>query len=290
MKNLRSLVVAVAGFGAMLFTFDAAVAGPTPIGASTTTISYTTDGGLVSFSGDRDYSGVGPVDASQLDGAPNIRTFNSANAFGRRTFVSNQGPQFADVIRPNETAMAHAFFKIPANLSSDYFPGITSDSMITIQVDGIMFDQPVMVSDETVMLHTLFSGDQVDQLSQPYFDLHNHHISDSAFRDFDDFVSTGVFSTFPQDNFVLDSSDLVIEFTGEGTNELNVSVSFPYALLEHGEESGQSVPNGLPAPHGFLEPFHFHIEYAVTPEPATLLMLLPAAAIGMRRRRQGSAG
>lgn len=282
LKRTTVMMIAVA----MVWATASAWAGPAPIGMSTTTFSYMTDSGPVSFMGDRDYSGVGPVDASQLGGAPNIRTFNSANAFGRRTFVANQGGGFESVLGANETLIAHAFFKVPTTLGGDYFPGITSDSMINIQIDGITFDQPVMVADNTVMLHSLWSGDQVDQLGEPYFALHNHAIAEDSFRDFDDFVSAGVFSSFPVNNYVLGSSDLQIDITGEGTNELSLSVSFPYALLQNAEETGQATPGGLPAPHGFLEPFHFHVEYAVTPEPASLMLLLPAGVAVLRRRRK----
>ncbi len=265
---------------------DTAHAGPVPIGSSTTTFSYTTAGGVQTFSGDRDYTATSPSDATPLAAAPNVRTFNSLNSFGRRTFVAATGPQFGQVLTANESLMAHAFFKLPGQLNSDYFPGILPGTNITFQVDGITFDSPVTVDHDTIMLHSLFADAQVQGLPAPYFNLHNHEIPSQNFRNFDDFGTTGVFSSFPVPNYVLGSNDLNVAISGEGTNELSLAVTFPYSLLEHSEETGQTVPGGLPAPQGFLEPFHFHLEYVVTPEPISLALLLPAAAVVCRRRRR----
>ncbi|MFQ5463344.1 MAG: hypothetical protein ACE5E5_12060 [Phycisphaerae bacterium] len=264
----------------------AAHAGPVPIGSSTTTFSYTTANGLQTFVGSRDYTSSSPSDATPLATAPNVGTFNSVNTFGRRTFVAATGPQFDQVLTADESLITHAFFKFPGQFNADYFPGIVPGSNITVQVDGINFDAPVTVDHDTIMLHSLFADAQVQGLPSPYFNLHNHEITSLNFRNFDDFVSTGVFSTFPVPNYVLGSNDLSVVFSGEGTNQLSVALTFPYSLLEHTEEFGQTVPDGLPAPQGFLEPFHFHLEYVVTPEPASLALLLPAALMVCRRRRR----
>ena len=56
-----------------------------------------------------DYTGAVLPDAVPLVGAPNVRSFNSVNSFGRRVFVFNTGPQFADALKPDESQIAHAF-------------------------------------------------------------------------------------------------------------------------------------------------------------------------------------
>ena len=263
--------------------------GPIPIGESTTTISYHDGSGVVSFSGDRAYllDATGPGNATILDPASNIKAFNSVNSFGRRTFLaSNQ--VFSHVLGPDETLMTHALFKI--DNSADFFSGIVEGGDVTISVEGIQFAEPVVIDESTFMLHALWRADQADQLGNPYINTHNHHTDTDPFRDFGSFVDGGVFSNFPfvGANYTLD--DVSVEFTGSGTETLGLSITFPYELLKSLEESSpsQSVPGGLPAPHGFLEPFHFHLEYVV-PEPATLVLLLGAMAATGRHRRRGSA-
>ena len=268
---------------------------PQTVGTSTTTFSYTTTSGDVAFTGNRDYSGTGPTDATQLDTAPNIRHFNSANMFGRRTFVFNSGPQFEQVLPETESLIAHAFFKV--DNANDYFPDITSDSTITIEVANLTFDRPVNIDPSTVMLHTLWADPQVFQLSSPYFSLHGHKVPSSEFRNIGDFQTTGVFTDVPTPNYVLNSSEVDVEITGQGTTTLRVTATFPYSAFEHLEESGQSVPGSLPAPHGFLEPFHFHVEFvaqdgAAVPAASTwgliamtLAMLSAGTMAFMGRRR-----
>ncbi len=233
---------------------------PVPVGSSRITVSYETATGPVSFSGDRDYLGdaMGPSNATNLDEASNIRAFNAVNSFGRRTFLSNINPMFADVLREDESLIAHAFFKI--DFADDYFPGIVEGGVITITVDEVKFDQPVVVDRNTVMLHSLWNT-QADQLNPPYIDLHNHQTRTSQFRDISEFIAGGVFGEFPVPNYALGVLAPVV--SGQGTDTLRITARIPYGLLRHLEDQGQSVPGGLPAPQGFLEPFHFHVEYAV---------------------------
>jgi hypothetical protein len=278
-SSLATSVIVLVG---LLITSQASAA-PQPIGTSTTTISYTTGNGVESYSQSIDYTGMNITDAVPVGAAPNTWSFNSANMFGRRTFVANTGfPQVLDTA--NESLIANAFFK--GTQSNDYFPGIVEDSMVNISIDGINFDQNVFVDDSTAMLHSLFQINQVDQLPAPYVNTHNHTISGSSFRDMDEFVASNVFNDDGGvANYVLDSDDFTFAVSGEGTDTLSVDIAFSYQLLKNFEETGQMVPDGLPAPHGFLEPFHFHIEYVVTPEPATAL-ILAAGAIGFLRRRR----
>lgn len=225
---------------------------PQPLGTSTTTISYQTTAGPVSFSGNRDYSGVGPTDATVLGAAPNIKTFNSVNSFGRRPLVT--GGLGAD-----ESVLAHAFFKI--DVGGDYFPDLVEDGHLTITVTGIQFDQPVVVDESTFLFHVLWNGDQVDQLEHIYHHLHNQHTASDPFRDYEAFLNQGVFSTFPHPDHVL--ADVTPVFDCSAGTTLQFTLTVPYHLLQNLEEEGHHPPPGLPAPHGFLEPFHFHCEYVV---------------------------
>ncbi len=261
-------------------------AGPMPVGSSTTTVSYTTTAGEQAYSAPINYAGQSLSDAVSLVGAPNIWSFNSVNSFGRRPFLATGGAPVLDT--ENETAVAHAFFK--GFNDDDYFPGIAEGSDVTLNINNIAFDQPVSVDNSTVMLHILWRPVQADSLDSPYSNLHNHHIPSAGFRDLAEFTAPGrIFFDDPTQNYILSDQALSVTFTNNGPNILNLEVAFPYALLQNLEENGQTVPDGLPAPQGFLEPFHFHVEYVVTPEPATLALLgIGACVCSMRGNRRRS--
>lgn len=279
----------VMGLGILLLTAGQVSARPLPIGESTITVSYETHHGLESYSGNRNYFGSGPTDATVLPGAPNIAAFNSANTFGRRAAVANN-PAYASVFRPEETLMAHAFFKRIDNLTGDYFPGIHEHGMITVSIENIRFDQPVVVDEKTVLLHALWN-DQNKMLSEPYHHIHNIHSLSPDFRDASSFLQSGELANHPSPNYVLGDTKIEWLISGDGTDSspLSIVARFPYDVLRNLEDEhhhGQMIPDGLPAPHGFLEPFHFHIEYAVTPEPGMLALLgLSACGLFARRRR-----
>ncbi len=260
---------------------------PIPTGSSTVTVSYETAQGEVSFSGERAYlpDAAGPTDATSLGAAPNIRAFNATNSFGRRTTLANSNPQFQHVLDEDETLITHAFFKnIPTQLGEVYFPDLVPDGLVTITIGPIEFATPVEVDRETLMLHALWNGDQVDQLPLFYINLHNHHTAENVFRDMEDFINGGVFSDFPVANYVLGDVSPVI--SGSGTNTLHLTFTFPYAILENLEEAGQTVPGNLPAPQGFLEPFHIHVEYVVR-EAAVEVDAVPLASFGSATAMQG---
>jgi hypothetical protein len=248
---------------------------PVPMGSSTTRISYQTESGPFSASGERNYAGVGPTDATVLVGADNIKLFNSLNEFGRRALVPG-------AVLANESLITHAFYKI--DNSSDYFPGIVEGGDIRLQFEGIHFDQPVTVDESTMMMHVLWNADQVDQLDEFYISVQNHHTAAFPFRDADGFFAVGVFNELPIATVAYDDIDPIV--TGNGTDTIGIELTFPYDLLRHFEEYGQVVPSGLPAPHGFLEPYHLHLEYVVTPEPSSLVLLLAGALVAVRRRRR----
>lgn len=261
---MKNLVAATTLVG--LLTVSAFAQRPLPEGTSRVTVSYETNAGPVSFSGDRDFLGnaMGPGNATVLDPNSNIRTFNSVNSFGRRTFLANSNPAFADVLAVDESLIAHALFKIDIGVA--FFPGLVNDGLVTIRIDDIQFDQPVTVDRDTIMLHTLWNT-QADQLNPPYINLHNHYTRTTQFRDLDDFLAGGVFANFPTPNFSL--AVLAPVVTGQGTDTISITAQVPYGLLKHLEDVGQAVPGGLPAPQGFLEPFHFHVEYAVAASTAS---------------------
>ncbi len=282
-QHLFAFLLAVAG---TWVSTPPASARPLPTGSSTTTVSYDTAAGPQSFSETINYAGQSMGDAVPLPGAPNISSFNSVNSFGRRMFLESGG---VDVINDaTESLVTHAFFKL--GVGDDYFPGIVAGGNVTIDVASITFDQPVFVDESTMMLHALWKDSQVQGLTNGYFNLHNHHTLAAPFRDFGSFFPS-VFLDVPVANYTLDDPLLDVTVTGNGTNQLDLSATFSYDILEHLEEVALNLnPNpedvaGLPAPQGFLEPFHFHLEYVVTPEPSSLALLLPAIwAIRARRR------
>lgn len=286
-------LIAVGFTGAWAASTGAVFAGrPIPVGTAHTTIEYQSHHGPMTVMGDRDFNGVG--DHPQYFMGGNIRSFNANNTFGRRYDLDNSQPQFSNVIGPDETLVAHSFFKVPATLDDDFFPGIAlgHDSIVTVSVTDMVFDRPVQVQSSTFLFHTRWDEDQGALVEPDIYSghgAHNFHTGTDPFRDFDEFINGGVFTDFPHHTFVLADMDPV--FSGNGTpgSPLSMTVSLPYDMLinlseHHG--SPHMVPEGLPAPGGFLEPFHFHFEYIVTPEPSTLCML--GAALWLVRRRRNA--
>ena len=258
--------------------------GPLPTGPADVSLSYPTAGGTAQATGSRSFlpNAIGPGQATQLSGAANISAFNSVNSFGRRTALANSNPAFAGVLQPGETLVSHAFFKlVPAQVGDEFFPGLLPGGDITVSVQNMHFNQPVVVDHSTFLMHVLFNGDQVDLLVPTYVSVHNHHTAQDPFRDANDFLLGGIFNDAPNNT---DFGTVTPMFTGEGTADLGLTVTFPYSLLRNLEDTGQAVPAGLPAPQGFLEPFHFHFEYVVTPEPGAILLLGLGCAFALRRR------
>lgn len=283
--HTRFMMVVLATVAGVLTMAVPAAARPVPTGSSVTTISYQTAAGTQSFSQTLDYTGQSMADAIPLVGAPNVSSFNSVNSFGRRMFLESGGVDVID--DATESLVTHAFFKI--GIGDDFFPGILAGSDVTMQVSGITFDQPVAVDQSTVMLHALWKDAQVQSLTNGYFNLHNHHTLTDPFRDFSSFFP-GVFLDVPVANYTLDNPLLDVTFLPTAPNQYDLSATLSYDILEHLEEIALNLnanPEdvaGLPAPQGFLEPFHFHLEYVVTPEPTTLVLLVPAVW-ALRRRR-----
>jgi hypothetical protein len=267
----------------LLATVSPLLAGPLPTGSSTVSVSYDSGGNPVLLTGVRNYNGTSPSDATSLNPAYNVKEFNSANGFGRRIAVAISYPE---VIRPEETVIAHNFFK--SDISQPFFPGIAADGMITFEVDAIQFNEPVYVEEDTVIFHTLWDLNQIREglHHHPYTHAHNIHTLTSELRDMDKFEATNEINDH-HDHMLGDMAGHII-ITGEGTDTLHFMAEVPYEMFKHLAEEGQEVMEGFPAPHGFLEPFHFHFEYVVTtvPEPATLLLALPAAALLSARYRR----
>lgn len=272
-----------AAFALLAACTATAVAGPTPLGSSTVTVSYPTDADTATFSGARDYRGVYFPDATPLGSAPNIKVFSAVNVYGRRVNVSIQYP---NVLADNESVVAHSFLKI--DNYADYFPGIPADGVVTIHVAGIHFNEPVVLDESTFLFHTFWDTNQSDRLHHYYDHPHNLHTLTGSFRNTKEFYLAHEFVDDPAPHHVLGDLAPYVTITGQGTDTLDILAEIPYSMFKHLHEEGQTVPAGLPAPHGFLEPYHFHLEYVVrsVPKPATLLLLLVSAAMTARRRRR----
>lgn len=287
LRTLNLTIVLLLSIGA-----SARADGPIVLGSSTMGLAYDTATGSESFQGLRDHTGIGLGDITNLGGAPNVGAFSAHNKLGRRP-ASAQGA--------NETLMRHGWYKMgPSNVlnfGEEFFPASTTPSTVsaidvngnvTLSVQNVQFDRPVSVIENTFLLHVLWDINQVDGLGvgRGYASPHNHHIP-TGFRDFNDFFGPlRPFLNDPVPNYATLSAGLAPVFTFNAPDSLNVSFTFPYAMLRHFQDDGMGVPAGLPGPGGFLEPFHFHMEYLVVPEPHAGLLLLTG---GWLVRRRGGA-
>ncbi len=273
------------------FAAVAEAAPPLPVGVADVTFSYpTTGGGMQTLQGQFDYSGQGPGDADPLGGDPNITYFNSVNSFGRRT-------QVPGAIGPDESLLTHAFFK-PAPFTTNFFQDIAPGADVTLTVQNIQFAEPVFVQTDTVLLHRLWDADQLDAVdlaNQPFFHHHAHnHPTSDPFRDFDLFFppNAQVFHDHPPDYEIGALSGAnALQVFGDGTGTIGFSITVPYDSFQHIEEDPDNpldIPAGLPAPYGFLEPFHFHVEFVVSqvPEPAAIGPLVFCAVWLTSRRKK----
>lgn len=265
-----------------LLSSAALATGPTPIGEADITFSYPMmDGMTYSVSDSMDFSGVGHEDAVPLGGNHQLSFFNSANNFGARNF-------YPDAIGDNETVIAHAMFKGHDTHDDVYFHDMDVSGAVTLEVANIQFDQPTWILEDTLMLHKMWDADQVDQLPNFYINVSNYESLQDPFRDSDAFFPLH-FTDFPEPNYDfggLAEHGGIVSISGQGTTSLTLSVTIPYSMFRNFEDVDQDVPDHLPAPAGYLEPFHFHVEYVVSsvPEPASLCLLLAATPLVLRRR------
>lgn len=272
----------VGTLGVLLVGAPAATAvGPIPIGEADVSLSYMTDSGLRVLSSSVDYSGKSSNDAIPLGGDARVGYFNSVNSFGRRPLIDG-------AIRDDESLLTHSIFKPPAH-DTNLFPDIVAGSSITLEVQNIHLTEPGFVQRDTVLMHKIWDADQVDQLPNFYINLNDHDTGTDPFRDFADFFPL-VFTDFPVPNYDLAalSGPSELEVFGDGTDTLGFRITVPYDRFRNFEDVTQQVPPGLPAPFGFLEPFHFHVEFAVSsvPEPGAALMLLAGCPYVLRRKRK----
>lgn len=291
---MKARMIMFAALMSTLLVGTADAARPLPQGNATVNMSYPlAGGGTYNVSEERNFLGTNPSHATELGDNSNMSEFNSVNAFGRRMNVAAFYPQ---VLGPDESLISHSFFKL--DNSGDLFPGISDNGMVTVSVQGIRFNEPVQIDNSTVLFHNLWDTSQFDTaILRGLFstDTHGHyfHTLTDPFRDAAQFQQVpGEFSP-PNQMSHQNLGDMApyITITGEGTDTLGFTASFPYDLLRHPHEHNDGGHHGnpyegLPAPQGFLEPFHFHFEYVVSaiPEPTTLA-LLSFGVLGVLRRR-----
>lgn len=274
-----------------------ALAGPMPIGEATVTVSYQTmSGGTYTAIESRNFNGTNPSDATAFGDASNMSMFSSVNVFGRRAHVAQI---FPEVIAPSESLLTFSWYKL--NTGADYFPDIAHDATVTVKVEGIKFSEPVTFHRDTYLFHNLWDSQQFETaILRGLFetDMHGHyfHTLTDPFRDTDKFQQVpGEFSP-PGEMEHQSFGDLApyISLQGDGTDTISFVAEIPYMMFAHpheghGDHMGGDPYEGLPAPHGFLEPYHFHFETLVSavPEPATLTLLaIGSCALAGRRSRR----
>ena len=288
-------IVACSMLAASMLT-SLAQAGPAPQTDGTITVSYPLmGGGTFSATETRDFNGTNPSHATEFGTGTNMTMFSSLDVFGRRAHVAQL---FPEVIAPAESLLTFSWYKI--NTAGEFFPGITEDGVVTVRVEGIQFDTPVKFHEDTYLFHNLWDGQQFDTaILRGLFEtnMHGHyfHTLTNPFRDTDKFQQVpGEFSP-PGEMSHQNLGNIApyITLLGDGTDTIGFVAEIPYMMFAHpheghggGHQHGDPY-EGLPAPHGFLEPYHFHFETLVSavPEPVSLLLLGVGGLAAIRRRR-----
>lgn len=143
------------------------------------------------------------------------------------------------------------------------FEGIAPDALITAEIRGVRFNQPVEIDPRRVVQHVKFSQEDLEACgiageATDLFNTSDEHDPMRA-RIRREVARHGYFSTDPN------ADAPRVRILRADARTATVMLEFPYAALRHPLD-----PSRLAAPGAFQEPGHFHIEFEAVPSDAAL--------------------
>ena len=158
---------------------------------------------------------------------------------------------------PKGIVIRFGFYKIDPDAL--FFDGITSESVIEVEMTGVHFNQSVKPMNQTILQHLKFSRKA----------LVSCRIPSNAWSLYNTVSRTETLNGRARPGYDTRLGALAGENPGEGKaaaileadGTVTLRASIPYALFKHMRDPWQRAIPGT-----FLEPIHFHVEVEVLPE------------------------
>lgn len=145
------------------------------------------------------------------------------------------------------------------------FKGLAEDSVVTVTLTGVKFNQAVLPNEGTVLQHLKYTKADVEACGLGESDMDQYN-TESADDTMGGIITEENARLGGLDGSDEDSGHVSVTVEKDGTVSLKAEI--PYEMFRHVRD-----PWLRTTPGSFFEPYHFHIEFEILPEA-----IAPAAA------------